>query len=302
MGPGTYIQSRTTENAMIPNIGQVEEFSRLTPLGLRFWDTLSEQPVGEGLEVSAYPEGEPERRTNAIMNRSGIYILHNLPGIRELEFGSGDRDFWLTVRRKPFIIEVTHRQDWFQPFTFMAALPFQGLFTSPCAISSPISSGAADEGGIPLYSSVTRSCPSGIAVIYASLWDAANARPASWARVEATLDGQVIAQTFADAAGQLGLLFAYPEPYHSVFPPLTSPLLGQRPPLADQTWPLQLRVYYRPWNPVPKIPDLCQVLVQPLATLVGGLSPPSPLGEIDLKYGQKLVLRSEPESSVWVLP
>jgi len=282
-------------------IGQHEEISRVTPLGLRFWDTLTGQPVGEGLRVTAYPSLEPSRRTTAIMNHSGIYVLHDLPGIRDAEFGAGDDHYWSNVSRKPFVIEVTDLQDRFQSFTFQADLPAQGLFTSLCILASPLLE-PYSHLGIPLYSAVTRSIPSGIAVIYATLWDESIEKPASWAVVEAYLEDKFLMRSFADREGRLALLFPYPEPFHSVFPPPGSPLLGRRPPLVDQTWPIYLQAFYTPWQPVPGIPDLCQIFEQSSATLISSLSPQIPMNEILLSYGQKLVLRTASQSSVWVIP
>ena len=286
---------------MMLMIGQKEEFSRVTPLGLRFWDTLSENSVGEGLTVSAYPSGDPSRRVEAISNRLGIYLLQNLPGLRELEFSRGDADYWSMVPKKPFVIAVTDPHGRFQPFTFHADLPFRDVLTSPCvAVSSPPD--LADVPGIPLYSAVTRPVPSGTAVIYAQLWDSSNDRPASWAVVEALFDHHFLARGFADREGRLALVFPYPEPSDSASSPPSSPPLGNAPSLLEQTWPVELHAFYKPQQPIPEIPDLCQTLNQSPATLLSTLSPAFPLTEVILHYGQELVVRSESQSIVWIVP
>jgi hypothetical protein len=282
-------------------IGQPEETSRVTPLGLRFYDTLTGQTVREGLIVTAYSVREPSRGQSPILNRSGIYVFQDLPGIRDAEFGAGDDPYWTNVTTRAFIIDVMDRLGRFQPFRVQVDLPYKGLLTNPCALASPLLE--TDHAlGIPLYSAVTRVVPSGNAVIYASLWDEINARPASWARVEAHLEGKFLMPTFADAQGQVALLFPYPEPFHTVFPPLTSPLLGQRPPLVDQTWPIQLDVYYRNWNPIPNVPDLCEVFDQPACNLMSTLSPNTRLIELVLPYGKPVVLRTGSRPTISVLP
>ncbi len=286
---------------MIATIGQIEEISRVTPLGLRFWDTLSGNPVGEGLIVTVYPLSDPSRRTRASSNRSGIYLLQNLPRLREVEYGQADAGFWSNVSKKPFVVQVIDRQGRFQAFTFQIDLPYQGLFTDLCTLgSSPLES--SNHLGIPLYSAVTRTIPSGIAVIYAHVWDASNDEPASWAMVEASFDGQLLTRGFADRQGRLALLFPYPEPLHSISSPPDSPPIGNRPALVDQAWPIQLRSFYTSQHPTPEIPDLCQTLDQSSATLLSTLSPALPLADVTLHYGQELVVRSESQSFVWIVP
>ena len=117
---------------MIVTTGQIEEISHLTPLGLRFWDTLSGNLVGEGLTVTVYPSGDSSRQTKAISNRSGIYLAQNLPGLSEIEYGETDTDFWSNVTKKPFVVQVIDRQGRFQAFTFQIDLPYRGLFTDLC--------------------------------------------------------------------------------------------------------------------------------------------------------------------------
>jgi hypothetical protein len=286
---------------MIPTIGQIEKITRVTPLGLRFWDTVSGNSVGQDLTVTAYPLTDPSRRTRAIPNRSGIYLLQNLPGLREIEYGYGDAAFWSNLAEKSFVIEVVDHVGRFQPFTFQIDLPFRDIFTSPCPLASPPVE-PSNPLGVPLYTALTRSVPSGMAVIYATLWDASQDQPASWAVVEASLEGQLLARSFADLQGRIALLFPYPEPVHSIASPLSSPLIGNRPPLVDQIWPIQLSAFYAPWHPIPEIPDLCQIFNQSPAILLSELSPASPLADIMLPYGQALVVRSESQSIVWVVP
>jgi hypothetical protein len=291
---------------MNPIFGQSEVISRVTPLGIRFWDPLTGHTLCDGLQVTAHPLGEPSRRTTAKMNRSGIYFLQDLPGIRELEFGSGDRDYWTGLSKKSFIVEVTDPQRRFQSFAFQAELPHQGLLTNPCLPASPLLAspllGPADELGIPLYSAITRGVPSGMAVIYAKLWDATNQRSASWAMLEASWRGTLLSRTFADRDGQVALLFPYPQMDPPVSSPPGSPPADSRTRLADRTWQIDLQVFYALQSPVPELPDLCQILDQPPAALKNTVAPDSPLDEIQIHFGQEYVLRSASKSTALVVP
>lgn len=286
---------------MMPAIGGWEEVSRVTPLGLRFWDALSGNIVGDGLAVTIHPVNNPSRRTNAISNRSGIYLLQNLPDLHDTEFGEGDTTYWSSVSRRPFVVEVFDYKGRFQPFAFQTDLPFRDLFTLSCTLASPPAE-LSTNLGIPLYSAPTRSVPSGIAVIRASLWDVSNDRPAAWTMMEASLDNQLLARGLADREGRIALLFPYPEPVHSISSPLGSPPIGNRPPLIDQTWSIQLQSYYSSLNTTPDLPDLCQALSQPPVITLSALSPASPLTNITLRYGQELVVRSESQPIVWIVP
>ena len=291
----------TRNKTMIPMINPIDEISRVTPLGLRFWDALALTPVGDGLIVTVYPTGEFARRTEAISNPSGIYVAQNLPGLREIEFGRGDAAFWASVVKKSFVVEVIDGRKRFQPFTFLVDLPFRDLFTEPCpAVTLPLQS--SSYPGVPLYSAPTRSVSPGIGVIYAHLWDALNDKPASWAMLEASLNGQFLARGFADREGRIALLFPYPEPNYSILsPPHSSPISGQLP-LADQTWTIQLQSFYTPQQPIPEIADLCKILNQSPAQLQSSKSPAHPLTEAVLHYGQALILRSVSQSIVWIVP
>jgi len=282
-------------------MNQAKEVSRVTPLGLRFWDTLSDTPVGEGLNVAVYPVTNPARCTWAITNHAGIYIVQNLPGFQEIEFGSGDADYWANTEKKPFVVEVTDSQQRFQAFKFQADLPHRDLYTSPCEPdSSPLE--PTSDLGIPLYSAVTRSIPSGFAVVRAQLWDVTNNQPAAWTLVEASYEGHFLARGFADRQGRLALLFPYPEPTYSISSPPGSPPIGDHPPLVDQSWLIQLHAFYAPQFPMPEIPDLCQIFNQSPATLLSTLSPVSPLTELLLHYAQELIVRSDSGPTVWIIP
>ena len=96
-------------------------------------------------------------------------MLRNLPGLRSAENGEGDANYWTSVSKRSFVIEVVDIYRRFQPFSFQADLPAQGLFTLSCApISSPLNTA---KQVVPLYSAPARTVPGAMAVLHADLWD-----------------------------------------------------------------------------------------------------------------------------------
>jgi hypothetical protein len=138
--------------------------------------------------------------------------------------------------------------------------------------------------------------PGGQAVIRLELRDVASQQPAAWALIDARYNGQSIGRSYADRLGRVALIVPYPEPPD---PPITSPP-STRTPLVAQTWSIELRAFYTPIAVDP--PDLCDVLQQTAAQLFTSLSPPNALTHVTLTFGQELVVKSIPESIVWITP
>lgn len=270
----------------------VERLAKVAPIGLRFWDAVSEKPVGDGLVVTAYPQDQPWRRTEAFVNNSSVYVLRDLPGLRDVEYGSGDESFWRNPPvRRVFTMEVTDAGGRFQPFQFTVTTPTRGVFVleDPLGESPP-----RHPEGVPLFSSPARIVPAGMAVIRADLREPASpsgvtGRPAAWALLEARYEGHVVARGVSDEEGRVALIFAYPEPQRDPFssPPGSS--------LLDQEWSIQLTAAYEPLTPAPAIPDLSHLLTQGPATLwrLWTVSPRRQILDVaQLRFGEELVLRS----------
>jgi hypothetical protein len=263
---------------------------------------VSVRVIGDGLTVTAYQPINPTRRVEAVLNRVGVYVFWNLPGLRAFENGSGNADFWQNLPpQQPFVIEVEDTKQRFQPFTLLVNLPIRNLFPWECVPeASPL---ASPVTLVPLYSSPNRSVPAGMAVIRAQLWDAEHNRPAAWAVLEARVTDGPGRLGVADKQGRATVIFPYPEPLLlDIFSPLGSPPGGSQRSLFGQTWPVQLKAFYQPDDPAPSIPNLCQALAQMPATLWRSLSPAMPLAEANLKFGQELILRSEAESFMYITP
>ena len=276
---------------MIDSSPVLDSFSLVAPLGVRFWDEISNSVVGDGLVITAYPLTNPEHRVQAFTSPSGVYVLRDLPGLRAIENGPGDAAFWANLpSKRPFAIEVQDQYRRFQPFLLTADLPVRGLLTWECgateSLPSPVSM-------VPLFSSPARPVPSEMAVLRADLWDQEADAPAAWAVLEAHIPGQPPVRGFADDAGRIVLIFPYPEPIDFVFGDLISPPPGTAGlPLTQHEWTIQLQATYTHLHPVPLIPELCTTLTQPVAHLWVDAANKHPLTEVTLRFGQELVVRS----------
>ena len=260
---------------------QVKLLDRLTivaPLGLRFHDAITGETVGEGLSVLAYPANRRNATRSLFPNRRGIYVLHDAPGMRDLQSGAGDDDYWNNLPpRKDFVIEVSDDQGRFIPFKFTAALPARGIYEwNGSNTTSPPSA----PRGIPLYSSPARTAPAGIAIVRADLWDptrGSNGGEAAFAVLELFDNDRFVARGVADQKGRVVVMFPYPAPktFAPSSPPSSpvgSPPAANGPALTDQIWPFRVRALYATESPpqtsaVDSAPDLRSVLLQPEATL-----------------------------------
>jgi hypothetical protein len=276
----------------------LESISRLTPLGLRFWDLLTNTPVNDGLLVSAYPVGQPWQAKQSLLNPSGVHVLHDLYGLRDLESGMGDQVFWdgLNNKKKDFILEVEDSLNRFLPFACRVKLPVHGLLRLqdilPLTAGNVVALDPAqlqlrpDALAIPLLSSPARRVPAGMTAIRASLRNQISNAPAAWAALEVHLgnDPIVLAKGFADANGQLQVLMPYPKLPDQINPS----------PLGKHSWSLKLRIAYTPVQDITslkaqKIPDLYHLFTQ---TLNPNLIEPT------LEFGHELILKSQGSSSL----
>jgi hypothetical protein len=284
----------------------LDTFSRVTPLGLRFWDAVLEMVVGDGLTVTAYPEGQGFRRTSAFTTPGGVYGFAGLPGLHAAETGAGDDAYWTfwtnPAQAQRFVVEVSDPAGRYQPFSLTTDLPRRGLYTWDCTgLASPLASPVAPgPPAVPLFSAPGRAVPAGMAVVRAELWDVVAGAPAAWAVLEVTPLGQPPAQGIADAAGRVAVLFPYPEP---AMPPvaLGSPLGGSAGSLAQQQWTVALRAAYTP-RPPSSTPDLCATLSQPAAFLWADTARSQPRTEAQLFFGQELVVRTKDSATGARLP
>jgi hypothetical protein len=273
----------------------LERLSRVTPVGLRFWDETTDTVVSDGLNVEIYSANRPTPRVKAWPNRSGTFVASRLGVLSDpgFEFGAGDDKFWRDVATHAYIIEVTDRRDQFQPFTFEVSLPARGL-----AVPSSVPQGSPPLTVIPLFATPSRLVPSGMAVIRADLrypvttGGKTSLQPAAWAVLEARIARAPLARGIADRDGRIAIVFPYPELADRPIRPASPPFPGGQA-LVDQEWSVALDACFEPVAPVPAVPDLARTLTQTPATLWADALQHHPLGEQTLRYGRELVVRSE---------
>src|SRR5215213_3715076 len=181
----------------------LDRLTSVAPLGLRFHDATTSQVVGDGLNVWAYPLGQPSATRPMFPNRRGVFVLHHAPALRTVENGTGDDDYWNNLPpKKDFVIEVRDDQGRFLPFQFVAALPNRGVYEwhDPVIGSPPLLTKS-----IPLYSSPARPVPAGMAMVRADLWDPARegtGSEAASAVLELYDNDRFVARGIADQEGR----------------------------------------------------------------------------------------------------
>jgi len=293
--------------------------SRVAPLGVRFVDDRTGAAVAEGLVVTCWPAGEPSRRRLARANGSSVFSLHDVPGLGDVERGTGDDAYFRAAPRRPFVLDVEDRDGRFLPFRVMAELPARGLLPFTCgpAASPP---GPDLPGGIPLFTAPTRPAAPGSAVLRADLWDPIADAPAAWAVVQARVAsaaGRAATPRWAlaDDLGRLALHVPCPDDDDLDGGSFASPSGPAPVPLAARTWTVELTAAYRPPPSDPRrarhprgapVPDLCAALMQPPATLWTDRARTTPVQRASLTYGRDTVLRSiggaRPPSVLFVTP
>jgi len=277
------------------SVAVLEWISIVTPLAVRFRDEATLSFFSDDLSVAVYPPGTPELKTDGVVNRSGVFVFRNLPGLRDVEHGSGDADFWAAnPPQLDFVLEVRDNAGRFLPESLRIKLPQRhplGLgIASPVASPLVLQTGG-DTAFLPLYSAASRPLPEGMAVLRTELWDADNEEPAAWAMVEATAGEQRTVAGLADAGGRVMLPLPYPKPVVALGSPLGSPLGGGGP-ITQQSWPVAFTVRYHRRTPAPGVPDLADVLTQPAVTAWQETSLTTPWTSATLRYGRELVLAS----------
>ncbi len=289
----------------------LELLTIISPLGIRFRDSLTGTFVDDGLSVIAYPESDPLSRTIAFANRKGVFVFRDLPGLQEVvrqtpapdssEHPTADESFWTKnteVRR--MVVEVQDERKRYHPFEVSIDVPNKGFFR--WAFDTEVSPLSADAW-VPLFSTPSRIAPAGMAVIRAELLDSVTGKPAAWALVEAIMGGSVKCRGLSGTDGQLVLMLPYPEPKNaSILSPVESPLSGERTPLLSEGWEVSFGAYYSPLSPMPTIRDLDEVASQSRAMLLTELSPPTELGARTLNFGKELILKPDSGSNLWITP
>jgi hypothetical protein len=284
---------------------ELERVARNAALGVRFWDVATDTLAIDGLKVEVFHRANPRARTVAKPGPSGIYVAHNLPGLRDFEFQDVElaQDLWPAATR-PYRIEVSDPEGRYLPIAFDADLPARGPFTwlapwfsPPQAIEFPGAPGSPGSPGsppqlmlerVPLFSAPSRPPPEPLAVVHAQMIEQGSARELAWGLLGVAIDGVSRGIGLADGRGRVVVLFPYPEPPRIS---LSSPILAHN----DFTWEVELTAFGAPASPAtPPAPfaDLAQILESvavPRDVVESVVSPPLPLR---LTYRQALVART----------
>jgi hypothetical protein len=284
---------------------EVETLTRVTPLGIRFWDAAAARPVREGLRVRAWPEGAAGPGTTAFRTVSGVYAFHGLPGLEALEWGETPFDpLAEPLRQERYVVSVEDLGGRFVPVAFVVDLPRRERGVYP-----PAESGSLPEAVVPgfvLFSAPARAVPAGAAAVRAHLEDALTREPAAHAVLEVEVEGEVWLG-LADASGAVAVCFPTPPFRHA----LSGSFPAGGTPLHEHAWTATARLRYAPASvvvaPEVRLPLLGSVSDQAAGLLYaeppGSLADP-PLDALDLTlvYGRETVLRTAGLSTLLVEP
>lgn len=294
----------------------IETLTRVAPFGLGLWDPMLGRLVADEMKVAIYRLADSGTfdTVPAIANRSGVFVPHDLFG------GASFDEHWHPASASPadrLLITVRDTFERYLPFVLHLDPPLERGFAVPLcladleSIASSAVSPPPPSPYVPLFARPSRPVPAGMTAVRAALKDAATGAKAAYGVLEVHSDGQLLARGVADERGEVAAVFAYPEV--TALPPWSPP--GSPTPrlrLVDQKWTIDVTVKYRrnlprfPLDPVrreagnvvrPEAPDLCDVLQQPVTTILTSL--PAPL---EVQYGEELVLAEKPGSELLIRP
>jgi hypothetical protein len=264
-----------------------DEIRIFTPLGIRFWDAAWDVPVTNGLDVIAWPEGQPSKWRQGVRSLSGVIGLHGLPGMHDVEYpGAGAAPGSPPVARR-YAVRVQDLERRFIPVAFHVDLPQFGIYPS-----NSVTPSGPPLPGFMLYSAPTRSGTAGLAVVRAQLVEDSGGAPAAYAVVEVEAPQGRIVHGIADQKGSAIVAFSFPafRPGATASPPSTQ--------VGTQTWPVQVRVRYAPFLQTSitgtSVPDLRSVLAQGPAQVRPTSTSSSLANELsaELEFGRELVIRT----------
>lgn len=210
-----------------PSMPGVRQLRIFTPFGVTFVDAALGRRVDEGLCVTARADGDPATVVAAYRTASAVYAFAGLPGMHDVEYPVGDDDPRQAPKRR-FLIRVEDKWRRFLPAVFAAELPHDGLFPVP----------GSGLGGFFLFSAPTRPASPAFATVRAQI-ETVQGDAAAYALLEARLPGGGVRYGLADRRGAATLVFPWP-----CFDP--PPLRSLQAVVAEQQWPLRLRVRHQP--------------------------------------------------------
>jgi hypothetical protein len=277
-------------SAPFATVHLVERLAHRNALALRFRDAQTGERVSAGLSVRVVLD-VTDRTFPAVPTPSGAFTVRTIPGLRRWEIRSVDANAVeeaVVVRPVPVRVEVRDQLNRYLACLVKAILPMNGLIVPDLGSppSSPPSSGL--DVAVPLYSAPSRTVPAGLAVVRATLVQAANSRPAAYAALEVSPEpGAAPVRGIADERGEIAILFDYPPlPRQLGSPPATT-----KRSLADTTWTVGLRAYL-PRRVPGSLPEVDRLLDQRPAVLTTTPPPMAAVTQAEVSYGLECVLPS----------
>jgi hypothetical protein len=281
----------------------IETVQRTTPLGVAFFDLLTDAPITDGLVASARPTSQRGRFRAGFVTPSGVHVFSDIPGLRDVEFprpSPGERSE-LEDLPSGFGVEVDvlveDRLRRFLPTVMRLTAPLPGVATAADALSGC----AALVWSVPvdtpmfLMSGPERSIPLTTAVVRACLRHHATLAPAAHAVLAVECAGVRIVGV-ADELGNVVVAFPYPS-FDVTTAPGSIPAGSHGIPTSQQHWPVTVDVRWAPptlsFPAGVEIPRIDTVFCQAAGTVFAddvGLGMPT-MDDV-LHYGGPLVLKT----------
>jgi hypothetical protein len=287
----------------------MEKISTQTLLGIRFWDAAANRQVRDGLRVTAQLlSGDGSRRVGRPVvgqfTLSGVVAFFGLHP-DERPPANTRRHLWDDVpASRQVVVDVTDTRRRYLPMAFRLTIPHRGAYTGqeswvPREELRPLLPDG-QSSGVYLWTAASSSIPAGLTMIRAQMVVGNSEEPPPAAHAFVVIynqDDQPYACGLTGADGMLALPLAYPRIQE---PADSSPL----PALAQQTFPLRVRVFYRPADqeilPGSTVPNLPSLFDQAQATIGTERNPGPPpqlttrqVMPIELSYGIPFVLRTD---------
>ena len=267
----------------------IEEMRTFTPFGLRLWDFALDTPISDGLIVTARPHAGG-RQITARVNRSGIFVIADVPELWDHEHPEPDEDV-TTATTITYAVRIIDPRGRFLTAGFTAELPHLGVYPGAGSLA-PINGEPIDDPGFPMFSAPTRTTPPGFAAVRARLVDEATGRPAAHAVVRIDVAGHSWFGV-SGADGQVVILFPFPTFDQ---PPATGPPRAGGIPPTDQAFDATVAVRYAqlaadPWLGVPTFDSIRNQGAGRIRATVGDTTVATIPTRIE--FGRELVLATQ---------
>lgn len=282
----------------------LEQTIRYSPLGIRFWDPVTDAQITENLVVSAWPIEVPSRKTAASKTMSNNYAFFCLPGLRDLELSTIAPEDVSEMDRRNFIVNVHDNAGRYIDVSFDVRLPltYQGILLSE-NLDSPAKSAPK---GVYMYSRISRTLPRHFAVVRGQLLDQTNGNPAQFALVKVSTEEGETWFGISDRDGQFLLSLPYP----SLSDGFGGSPAGGQVALHHQSWNINVEVCYAPTMQEhlvgTDIPNYVSVLGQDVAEIFPFDPDVSSTAiaqlPLVLEFNKAVVTRSEGLSELYVRP